>query len=320
MRTVDYTLHESVDLSPLLEQGGIQSLCGGPAGELHILVAGSGPGGGPEDSVRMHDAAAVDYAVYTLDDASLAWNQAGRAAEWGIFPLPAQTCRYRQVQPLGKEQWLLAASRHGAGGRGESHARVFDAGGQLLREFPLGEGLRDMQVTSKGHIWAGYAVEGLDGQGHWPDSFGTAGLLAWDGYGSLMYANNNYDIADCLAINVAGEEEVWFYYDADHWLVRWTPQGTNAYQPQMSGSDGFAVYDRFVLFRGGNGSRHEYKLMMMGQDGSLRPLVTLKLRNREWDAIASDCFACRSGMMWISQQGRLYRLAVERVVRDIVLG
>ncbi|WP_028612689.1 hypothetical protein [Paenibacillus harenae] len=50
------------------------------------------------------------------------------------------------------------------------------------------------------------------------ESIGALGLVACDELGNKVYGNHAADIADCYALNVVKEKEIWFYYYTDFLL------------------------------------------------------------------------------------------------------
>jgi hypothetical protein len=78
------------------------------------------------------------------------------------------------LQPLPREDVLVVGARcfRFQDGSAEQNARVYSAEGELLREFVLGDGIQDLQVTSTGHIWVSYFDEGIFGNYGWSEPIG----------------------------------------------------------------------------------------------------------------------------------------------------
>jgi hypothetical protein len=111
--------------------------------------------------------------------------------------------------------WLLGEQR---GGR----ALVYDQQGRLISTFDLGDASEDLQTTQDGKIWVSYFDEGVFG-----DGIGVEGAVCFDAGGSpdfrfADFANSQRlpAIADCYAMNVTPEGEVWLNYYTDFPLVR----------------------------------------------------------------------------------------------------
>lgn len=112
------------------------------------------------------------------------------------------------VQPFG-EGWLL--------GGGD----IYDRAGRLLRTLDLGYASNDMQTTPKGHIWVSYSDEGVFG-----DGIGVHGVVCFDPSGQPIFKYSEFaeqnqlpGIADCYAMNVVSDDEVWLSYYTDFPLV-----------------------------------------------------------------------------------------------------
>ena len=71
---------------------------------------------------------------------------------------------------------------------------------------------------------------------------------------------NKYFIDDCYALNIVADEEVWFYFYLDFSLARYNNGQIEYFKPDIAGSDGFIMYDDFVLFRDGYGKHDNYIL------------------------------------------------------------
>jgi hypothetical protein len=112
------------------------------------------------------------------------------------------------LQPFG-EGWLS--------GEGD----VYDGAGRLLRTLDLGYASNDMQTTPTGHIWVSYSDEGVFGHG-----IGIHGVVCFDASGQPIFKYSEFaeqnqlpDIADCYAMNVVSDDEVWLSYYTDFPLV-----------------------------------------------------------------------------------------------------
>jgi hypothetical protein len=117
------------------------------------------------------------------------------------------------VQPFGKG-WLLGEAR---GGR----ADVYDGAGQPRRSFDLGDASNDVQTTPNGHIWVSYFDEGVFGHG-----LGSHGVVCFDSKGEPIFKYSEFAeenqlpfVADCYAMNVVNEQDVWLSYYTDFPLV-----------------------------------------------------------------------------------------------------
>ena len=127
--------------------------------------------------------------------------------------------------------------------------------------------------------------------------FGQSGLVCLDDRGNCVFDYANHvgsdlpSIADCYALNVYSNREVWLCYYTDFPLVRLLdgkPEGVWKKQP-VSGSPGFAVFGGSVLFAGGYNRKGEMFLVNLGNmrsettipvDGSGEPIKVLDAHGR----------------------------------------
>ena len=145
-----------------------------------------------------------------------------RVAEelWLTLDLSETLETFHAIQPLGDVEWLLVRGR--ADNDGDRNAHVYDASGGHSRSFHAGDGVQDVQATRGGEVWVSYFDEGVFGS----TVLGQSGLVRLDGSGNCSFEFNRLaggglpDIADCYALNVASDQEVWLCYYTDFPLVR----------------------------------------------------------------------------------------------------
>ncbi len=185
--------------------------------------------------------------------------------------IPDQQYFYHFVQPLHEHMLLVGAraAYHGQD-RFDRNARVWSRNGVKVRDFLLGDGIQNVQVTREGTIWTSYFDEGVYGNYGWSDPIGASGLIAWDAEGTIRYKNTAALIDDCYALNVVSEQEIWFYYYSDFQLGHITT-GVNTQSsqvafinPGISGSSGFCTDGKHFLFEAGydrNGTSFRFKTL-----------------------------------------------------------
>lgn len=108
-----------------------------------------------------------------------------------------------------------------ADGRG-GRTLVHDPHGRVTATLDLGDASGDIQTTTEGKIWVSYFDEGVFGGG-----VGSEGVVCFDSAGSPVFRFAEFAarhclpmIADCYAMNVSSEGEVWLNYYMDFPLVR----------------------------------------------------------------------------------------------------
>lgn len=173
--------------------------------------------------------------------------------DWSELSLPETKENLHHVQPLGKDQWLAVRAR--SAGDGDPNAHMFNANGRLVRSFPAGDGIQDVQTDEAGKIWVSYFDEGVFGD----CKLSRSGLVCLDGHGRCVF--DFFDVphecvrsmADCYALNVCSSREVWLCYYTDFPLVQLLDHKVGGVWRSfpVAGSPAFAVLGQRTLFSGG---------------------------------------------------------------------
>ncbi len=257
----------------------------------------------------------LDYRRTAPSGASFAKLQAGHTnrfridhflnGQWRSLPLSPKKENYHFVQPLDDDQWLLVRGR--AAGNSDQNAHVYASDGILSRSFHAGDGIEDVQATEDGRIWASYFDEGVFGS----TVLGQTGLACLEGsekvgfkFNELASVGTMPDIADCYALNVCSDREVWLCYYTDFPLVQLMKGKIAGLWPELSvkGSHAFAVFGREVLFAGGYENRNRLFLV---------DLETLKVEQRipvDADGNEIDDFTAfgRGSSLWLQSGSTLF--------------
>lgn len=229
------------------------------------------------------------------------------------------------VQPLGEALLLVCArSQYRGPDDIEKNGRVYGRDGAFRRELLLGDGIQSVQTTPSGVIWTSYFDEGIFGNFGWNAPLGEPGLIAWDAAGESLYrfsAPGGFDtMADCYALNVASDSEVWCYYYTDFPLVRIENQVvTGSWTTPLTGAHALAVFGRHVLFRGGYKDRHGYLLCELPPEtsGALRPLARFTLHDAAGEELIPERVSARGGSIYLLRGREIYRLDVHAAVRAL---
>lgn len=265
-----------------------------------------------------------------------------RSSGWASFPktVPGQPQSYRvigmagpkvvldvviegeqfnihDVQPLPNEL-LLVCGRSCYRGRGDfdRNGRVYTREGRFAREILLGDGIESVQATSAGAIWTSYFDEGIFGNYGWKQPVGQTGLVAWNTAGEKLYefqpTGGLGAICDCYALNVATEDDVWFYYYTEFPLVHLRDRRIKrSWKIPMSGSRAFAVFREHALFRGGYNDQETYRVFHLGDQGKITTLGEIELRDEDNEPLAAALVACRSNAIHFISGDSLYRFDVQ---------
>jgi hypothetical protein len=231
--------------------------------------------------------------------------------QWLELSLPPTRELYHYVQPLPESNWLLVRGR--AENDQDANAHVFDDVGRLLRSFPAGDGIQDVQTDESGQIWISYFDEGVFGD----TSLGRNGLVCLDDSGKLLFDFQRIphecvrSMADCYALNVCSAHEAWLCYYTDFPLVKLADFGlANVWLRQpISGSPAFAVLDDSVLFAGGYRKRDSLFLVNLGslRSKEMLPVDPAGTRIRKFSAFA------RRSVMFLATNEALFRIDGDRI-------
>ncbi len=256
-------------------------------GDRHIIAATVGPN---LDPVVLSLERAPDYRIESSGWASFPKKRAdspnrfrihhmGSDEVWTTIDLPETSENFHEIQPLGEGEWLLVRGR--ADDDGDRNAHIHDGSGRHLRSFHAGDGIQDVQTTEDGRIWVSYFDEGVFGG----TKLGRSGLVCLDDRGrcgfdyATLVGDDVPSIADCYALNVCSDREVWLCYYTGFPLVRLLdgkPEGVWLKQP-VSGSPGFAVSGELILFAGGYERKDELFLV---QPGNMRNKTIIPVDDR----------------------------------------
>lgn len=187
------------------------------------------------------------------------------------------------IQPVGDELLLVCArSRRRSADDFDRNGRIYGRDGTFRREILLGDGIATVQSTDDGQIWASYFDEGVFGNFGWREPVGASGLVAWNLEGERVYefdAPAGFNtMADCYALNVAADDDVWCCYYTDFPLVRIQHRNvTSVWRSPVRGSHAFAVSDNHVVFAGAHDEPHALRLVELDRDEKATLVETFQL-------------------------------------------
>lgn len=235
--------------------------------------------------------------------------------------IPEQQYFYHYVQPL-HDDLLLVGARAAYHGREQydRNARVWSREGVEIRDFLLGDGIQNVQVSRKGTIWVSYFDEGVYGNYGWSDPVGASGLIAWDSKGNIRYKNTAALIDDCYALNVVNEKEIWFYYYSDFQLghitngVHTESSQVAFIHPGVSGSSGFCTDGEHFLFEAGydkHGTSFQFKTL--DTPGQLSAGKVIEFVNEEHGSLQYVRQDCRKDRLLLCTEQALYAVTLKEV-------
>lgn len=220
------------------------------------------------------------------------------------------------VQPLGADELLLACARSHHGRLRGENGRVYTRGGGFGRALRLGDGIESVQTTPGGRIWTSYFDEGVFGGFSEDEPAGASGLAAWGAGGERLYAfappEGLDSICDCYALNVASDEEVWFYYYTQFPLVRLRGFEVADFWPEVpvAGSHAFAVGDGHALFHGGYDDPGSCHLFQLKADGRAGPVKKIELGGPGGEELSGRHVSGRGDALHFVSGAALYRLDI----------
>jgi hypothetical protein len=141
-------------------------------------------------------------------------------------------------------------------GPGDHNASIYSADGSLLHSFHAGDAIHDVQVDKVGAIWVSFFDEGVFSS----EEPAQAGLVCFNKEGQMLLKYNDLvectgalSIADCYAMNVCSQEEVWLCPYTEFPLVQLVEQQIKQVwlDVPVRGSQAFAISSGRALFAGG---------------------------------------------------------------------
>ncbi|WP_238006318.1 hypothetical protein KZZ52_36140 [Dactylosporangium sp. AC04546] len=206
---------------------------------IAVSARGSRRDGLPDLRVRVHlHEAGGDWRAVILTDVTIVPNKVDLLPD-GSFLLVQSRCVHRSFKPV------------------PDNAQVFNASGQALRSFRIGDGVEHLAVDEPGTIWVGYFDEGI----YSGDPLSAGGLARFDEYGRQLWTYwppSGFDhIATCYALNV-GARTAWAYYYTGFPLVRITDTEVRPFPAgPVRGARAVLIHDNVVIFIGGYGAPHQ---------------------------------------------------------------
>lgn len=302
-------LNPIVDLSPYLSKGELVAFNVDAHGKVYALVAQR------ELDYRTDSSRGASFAKTKPDTAqvyrALAFYEANVMLD---VQISEEKFNIHDIQPLPKDELLLICGRsyYKSADDFEINGRIYSSAGQMRRSILLGDGIQDVQASSKGVIWTSFFDEGVLGNYGWLDPVGKTGLVAWDSQGNKTYEFEpklglDY-IFDCYALNVASDSSVWFYYYTDFPLVHLRNQSVEAYwEMPIRGSSAFAISNNFALFSSGYDERDEYHLFELKKQKRVRKVGSFDLVDSSGNSIIAERIVGRAHALYIFCDNKVYR-------------
>lgn len=227
------------------------------------------------------------------------------------------------IQPLPNDDLLLASSSTRFINKDDYDCNAIVTGPNFdkRREFLLGDGIQDVQVTSDGKVWTCYYDQGVFSDLSFAfDWYGARGIVCTDTEGKRLYGHTRMAgtdfIVDVYAMNVASKDETWFYYYRDFFLVRIHKfRPVSFWRCPIAGANAFAVLDNRVLFTCGYEGRNIVHLLRLEENEQMKLLDSFMVQSpsdRSPIDVKRGAYA-RGRYMYFVDGCAVYRLDVAEV-------
>lgn len=182
-----------------------------------------------------------------------------------VLHLPNEQWNYHIVESIDDDHILLACARsiYHDETHVDQNGRVYDWDGNLIRSFCLGDGIDHMYTTRNNQIWTGYFDEGVYGNYGWKKPIGNSGLVGWDHEGNIIDDGNDRKLmGECLALNVAANDEIWYFIGIDAQIGLMNESGEFQFTTDALGFQTFAINgDTMVVHREYFDHHHFFELV-----------------------------------------------------------
>ena len=216
-----------------------------------------------------------------------------------------------------RDRLLLVCGRSSYRGKEDfdRNGRIYSREGHFVREILLGDGIQNVQTTSKGLIWTSFFDEGVFGNLGWHNPVGGSGLVAWDAQGESQFEfqpTGELDIiCDCYAMNVDPDGCAWAYYYTQFCLVKIRDLKIESnWEIPVTGSSSFAVGGGLALFSGGYDDRDRYHLYRLGAKDEISEIAQFSLVDHEGEALNQVRSFGRGDTLFLFDDTRIFGLNV----------
>ena len=177
---------------------------------------------------------------YSVLELEINWNS-GILLQEKFYSLGKFSMQFHFIQPLHDKLLLVSsASCYSVKTGGQKNAILLDRTENIYQRFCLGDCINDCLVLSDGRIMTGYFVEGMIGGHHgWDNPVGKTGVLIWNDSGQIIWNAEKYGILEYYAMNIDNQENLWFYYYPDFYLIQTDGITDHIYEPHIAEAENF---------------------------------------------------------------------------------
>lgn len=221
------------------------------------------------------------------------------------------------IQPLNDQLLLVCKRSHPT--KTQLNGRLYTKDGRFVGGIALGDGIETVQATASGILWTSYFDEGIFGRDNFP---ATSGLVGWSSTGELLYRfepnNELKSIDDCYALNVAADDDVWFYYYSQFPLVHLREgRVVEQWQAPVAGSHALAISDGHVLFQGGYRTPDTWALCALTSEKRLSVKEEFTFVDESGAPIVAERSVGRGSTIHTFARDRIYRLEIGECIAAV---
>ncbi len=186
-----------------------------------------------------------------------------------VTPIVDLMLAHITVQPMPGGRFLVAGARCRWRRDGpDRNGVLYDAGGQVVAERVLGDGIGHVLATRDGQVWIGYFDEGIYGNYGWgqaatEEPVGASGIVRFSPGLAPVWHYPKYTevgpwdaVSDCYALNV-DDQCAWACYDSDFPIVCICDGTVTGWHNDIKGASALAVAGSRVALFGGYGPDHD---------------------------------------------------------------
>lgn len=124
-------------------------------------------------------------------------------------------------------------------------------------------------------------------------------------------------MADCYALNVPNNHEMWCYYYTEFPLVCVRGlQDVTVWHPPIHGSGSFTIWQNWAFFQGGYEDHESYYLVELGASGHSQIHAHYRLHDQENAPLQIDAIASRGQDMFFLGGATCYRVRLSEVLEQ----
>ncbi len=230
-----------------------------------------------------------------------------------VLEFGVRKMNFHFIQPIGDDILLLGArSMMYKNGIPDQNAVFLTRHGKILSSTCFGDGIQECMVLGDGRIITSYFDEGVFGNFGWNKPLGDKGLVVWNRDGQKIWENTKHFIADCYAMNVDEQDNLWYYYYNDFDLVKTDFASEWVFHPGVEGSSSFLIMKSHmgIIMDSGYGKHGRMKMLRILGNRLGRPEDAAFVCNGE--AVPMQMYCFRSARAALADGGE--RLSCVEVV------